>query len=93
MTVGHASTFLDLLCSQVPDAVLSLNNALAENQLESAYRMMPAVDFSHEILAPQPNRLLVVRDRTSGWADLGSPSRVMEILARNNPNRRKELQR
>jgi mannose-1-phosphate guanylyltransferase len=84
VTVGHVRTLLDLLCSQVPDVVLSLNKALAENQLEAAYRLMPAVDFSRQILAPQPHRLLAVRDRTSGWADLGSPTRVMDILARNN---------
>jgi hypothetical protein len=28
--------------------------------------------------------LLTVRDTASGWADLGSPARVMVILARNN---------
>jgi mannose-1-phosphate guanylyltransferase len=84
VTVGRASTFVDLLCSQVPDVVLSLSKALAEDELETAYRLMPAVDFSRQILAPQPHRLLAVRDGTSGWADLGSPTRVMDILARNN---------
>jgi hypothetical protein len=84
VTVGHASTFLDLLCSQVPNVVLSINKALAENALEAAYRLMPAVDLSRQVLAPQPHRLLAVRDRTSGWADLGSPTRVMDILDRNN---------
>ncbi|PYT22582.1 MAG: hypothetical protein DMG57_34815 [Acidobacteria bacterium] len=84
VTIGHASTFLDLLCSQVPNIVLSINRALADNELEAAYRLMPAVDFSGQVLAPQPHRLLAVRDTASGWADLGSPSRVMDILARNN---------
>jgi mannose-1-phosphate guanylyltransferase len=83
VTVGHAKTFLDLVCSHVPDVVLSLSKALAEKELDFAYRQMPAVDFSRQVLAPQPHRLLVVPDTTSGWADLGSPTRVMEILARN----------
>jgi mannose-1-phosphate guanylyltransferase len=83
VTVGRASTFIDLLSSQVPDAVLSLNRAFSENELEDAYRLMPAVDLSRQVLAPQPHRLLAVRDRTSGWADLGSPTRVMDIVARN----------
>jgi mannose-1-phosphate guanylyltransferase len=83
-TVGRASTFLDLLCSQVPNVVLSLNKALAENELEAAYTLMPAVDLSRQLLAPQAHRLLAVRDTTSGWADLGSPTRLMDILARNN---------
>jgi hypothetical protein len=64
--------------------VLSLNKALAENELDVAYRLIPAVDLSRQILAPLPHRLLAVRDRTSGWADLGTPTRVMDILARNN---------
>ena len=74
VTIGHASTFLDLLCSQVPNIVLSINRALADNELEAAYRLMPAVDFSGQVLAPQPHRLLAIRDTASGWADLGSPS-------------------
>jgi mannose-1-phosphate guanylyltransferase len=84
VTAGRASTFLDLLCSQVPDVVLSLNKALVENKLEVAYQAIPAVDFSRQVLVPQPHRLLTVRDTASGWADLGSPARVMDILARNN---------
>jgi mannose-1-phosphate guanylyltransferase len=82
VTVGHARTFLDLVCSQVPDVVPSLTNARAENELEAAYRVMPTVDFSRQVLAPQPHRLLAVPDATSGWADLGSPTRVMDILTR-----------
>jgi mannose-1-phosphate guanylyltransferase len=82
VTVGHANTFLDLLCSQVPEVVLSINKALAEKELEAAYLLMPAVDLSREILAPQPHRLLATRDATSGWADLGNPTRVMDILRR-----------
>jgi mannose-1-phosphate guanylyltransferase len=41
VTVGYASTFLDLLCSQVPSVVLSINKAMAENELDAAYRLMP----------------------------------------------------
>jgi mannose-1-phosphate guanylyltransferase len=83
VTIGHASAFLDLLCSRVPDVVLSINKALAEGELDTVYRLMPVVDFSRQVLAPQPHRLLVVLDTASGWADLGNPSRVMEVLARN----------
>jgi mannose-1-phosphate guanylyltransferase len=83
VTVGDAKTLLDLVCSQIPDVVLTLTKALAENELAVAYRLMSAVDFSRQVLAPQPHRLLAVPDTTSGWADLGSPTRVMDILARN----------
>jgi mannose-1-phosphate guanylyltransferase len=82
VTVGRANTFLDLLCSEVPDLVLSINYALARNDLGTTYAQMPAVDFSRQVLVPQPQRLLVVRDAGSGWADLGSPDRVIDILAR-----------
>jgi mannose-1-phosphate guanylyltransferase len=84
VTVGQAGTFLDVLCAEVPNVVLAINKALADNDLETAYRVMPAVDLSREVFAPQPHRWLAVRDTTSGWADLGSPTRVMEILARSN---------
>ena len=84
VTVGFASTFLDLLCSQVPEIILSINEALADNELEAAYRLLPSIDLSRDVLAVQPHRLLAVADKTSGWADLGSPRRVMDILARNN---------
>jgi mannose-1-phosphate guanylyltransferase len=68
VTLGRAVTFLELLCSQVP---------------EVAYGPLPTVDFSRDILAPQAHRLLVLRDEASGWADLGSPARVLDILTRN----------
>ena len=84
VTAGRASTFLEALSAEVPNVVLAINKALADNELEAAYGVMPAVDLSRQVFAPQPHRLLAVRDLTSGWADLGSPTRVMETLARNN---------
>jgi mannose-1-phosphate guanylyltransferase len=83
VTVGHAKTFGDLVCAQIPDVVLSLSKALAQDELDAAYRRMPAVDFSRQVLANQPHRLLTVPDTTSGWADLGSPTRVLDILDRD----------
>jgi mannose-1-phosphate guanylyltransferase len=84
VTVGRASAFVDLLSSHRPEMVLSINEALAENELEAAYQLMPAVDLSRHVLALRPRRLLAIPDMTSGWADLGSPARVMDTLARNN---------
>lgn len=83
VTVGHVKTFLDLFCSEVPEVVRSLDRALAEDELETAYQILPAVDLSRHILALQSHRLLAVSDTTSGWADLGSPTRVLDILARD----------
>jgi len=82
VTVGRAATFLELICSEVPDVV----RVLAENDLAAAYASVPSVDFSRDILAHQAKRLLVVRDSTSGWADLGSPDRVVGLLSKKaNP--------
>jgi mannose-1-phosphate guanylyltransferase len=81
--IGRASTFLELLCSQVPEAVLAVTRALADRDLDPAYGFLEAVDFSHDVLAHQPHRLLVLRDESSGWADLGTPTRVVHALARN----------
>jgi mannose-1-phosphate guanylyltransferase len=83
VTIGSAATFLELLCSEVPDVVLSLARALADNDLASTYARLPSVDFSRDVLAHQAKRLLVLRDSGSGWADLGSPARVLGLLARN----------
>ena len=83
VTIGSAATFLELVCSEVPDVVLSVTRALADNDLAPTYARLPSVDFSRDILAHQANRLLVLRDSGSGWADLGSPDRVLGLLAKN----------
>jgi mannose-1-phosphate guanylyltransferase len=83
VTVGRATTFFEMLCSQVPEAVLAISRAMAENTLDPAYASLDTVDFSRDVLANLPHRLLALRDRTSGWADLGSPTRVLETLSRN----------
>jgi mannose-1-phosphate guanylyltransferase len=83
VTIGSAATFLELVCSEAPNAVLSVTRALANNDLTSTYAWLPSVDFSRDILARQANRLLVLRDSGSGWTDLGSPNRVLRLLAKN----------
>jgi mannose-1-phosphate guanylyltransferase len=83
VTVGSAATFLELVCSEAPDVVLSVTRALADNNLAPAYARLPNVDFSRDILARQANRLLVLRDSGSGWTDLGTPDRVLGLLAKN----------
>src|SRR5579864_3427030 len=75
----------NLLCAEIPDVVSSIAAALTDKDLDSAYRGVLTVDFSHAVLVPQPHRLLVVRDAVSGWSDLGNPTRVIDTLTRNNP--------
>jgi mannose-1-phosphate guanylyltransferase len=78
VSVGLADTFLELLCSQVPNVVFSLS------QNPMAYETVRSVDFSRDVMANEPHRLLVIEDDTSGWADLGNPSRLIEILRSNH---------
>jgi mannose-1-phosphate guanylyltransferase len=80
---GLAATLLDILCARVPEAVISVAKAMADLALETAYPLLETVDFSRDVLAHEARRLLVLRDRKSGWADLGSPDRVFETLARH----------
>jgi mannose-1-phosphate guanylyltransferase len=83
VTVGRARTFLELLGSQFLETVILAAQALANLDAEGAYGQLPSVDFSRDVLVEESNRLLVLRDRDSGWADLGSPPRVLETLTRN----------
>ena len=83
VTLGRATAFFEMLCSEVPEAVLAISRAMADNTLDAAYAPLDTVDFSRAVLANLPHRLLVLRDRTSGWADLGSPARVLDTLSRN----------
>jgi mannose-1-phosphate guanylyltransferase len=83
VTVGRAATFLELFCSQVPQSVTSLRQSIANVSLDSAYHQLPAVDFSRDVLTHVTRRLQVLRDRTSGWVDLGSPARVLATLTQN----------
>ena len=83
VTVGRAATFLELFCSQVPQSVTSLRQSIANVSLDSAYHRLPAVDFSRDVLTHVSRRLKVLRDRTSGWVDLGSPARVLATLTQN----------
>jgi hypothetical protein len=68
---------------QVSEAVLAISRAMANDTLDVAYPALDTMDFSRDVLANVPHRLLVLRDRTSGWADIGSPARVHDTLSRN----------
>jgi len=82
VTIGRASAFIDVLCQAAANPMLRLAAGMLENDLVSAYRSTPAIDFSRDILASQPERLLVIRDTASRWTDLGNPNRVFDTLAR-----------
>lgn len=77
VTTGLASAFLELLHATAPQlaGLASLN----DRQLENTYQTMPSVDFSRAVSASAPQRLLVMEDADSGWTDLGSPRRIVDI--------------
>jgi mannose-1-phosphate guanylyltransferase len=80
VTVGHASAFLELLGSTIPDAMVKIADALARDDLDNAYRDLDTIDFSKTVLSREPHRLLVMPDAASGWTDLGDPDRVIETF-------------
>lgn len=49
------------------------------------YERLPLVDFSRDILQPQPQALRVMRVPECGWSDLGTPERVAATLRRLPP--------
>ena len=61
----------------------TVTRALAVNDLGSTFAHLPSIDFSRDILVHHSKRLLVLRDSGSGWADLGSPDRVLGLLAKS----------
>ena len=50
--------------------------------LQEAYTLMPRASFSRAVLEPHPEHLGVSRLRRVTWCDLGSPRRVLHVLAR-----------
>ena len=82
VTIGTVGTLIDVLCRTAPNAMLTLSAGILENDLASSYRSIASIDFSRDVLASRPQRLLVMRDAVSGWTDLGNPNRVFDALAR-----------
>jgi mannose-1-phosphate guanylyltransferase len=84
VTIGRAATFLELLCSRIPEVVASIGTAVTNGGFDATFQRLPSVDISREVFSPQPGRLLAFRDTESGWADLGTPKRVFDTLARSD---------
>jgi mannose-1-phosphate guanylyltransferase len=82
VTIGRAGAFVGMFDTSAPTVVPTLSTGIKAGDLGSSYRAIPRVDCSRDVLAPQPERLLVIRDAMSGWTDLGTPSRVFDTLSR-----------
>lgn len=83
---GSADALLQLYAPSHASSVALMRAAISEMEvsgtaaLASAYRELPAVDFSRDLLEPQASRLQVLRAPPCGWSDLGTPQRVIETL-------------
>ena len=83
VTIGLASTYLELLRTTVPQLAPILDADSLDGQLDKIYSSIALCDFSRSVLSRVPRRLLVLQDTTSGWTDLGSPRRVIDLLTRD----------
>jgi mannose-1-phosphate guanylyltransferase len=88
VVVGQIRTFEEVLAAAVPDvwcefaperAVLPFEDE--ETEFRRIYASVRSSDFSHEVLARQPDRLTVVELADAGWTDLGQPHRLLDVLA------------
>jgi hypothetical protein len=60
----------------------SFGTDLEEHTLNNLYSWIPTSNFSHEVLALQPDDLTVMQVSDVGWSDLGEPKRVFSTLQR-----------
>jgi mannose-1-phosphate guanylyltransferase len=95
VTIGRAGAFVGLFDTSARNVMLTLSTGVKASDLDWSYRTVPSIDFSRDVLASQPERLLVIRDAMSGWTDLGTPSRVFDTLSRQEtaPNWLESIQR
>jgi mannose-1-phosphate guanylyltransferase len=80
VTVGSGDAFLGLLGATVPHLLAAIGKWFSAPDLNQIYRELEPIDFSKDVLSAAPERLLVLRDGPSGWTDVGSPERAMDVL-------------
>jgi len=88
IVAGSVRAIIGLYGEAFPEALSVLRAAVREARCDgadsaaitAAYRRLPRVDFSRDILEPQSAKLQVLRGPRSGWSDLGTPNRVGDTL-------------
>lgn len=78
--IGKAAAFMEALEECVPQLMRSLQSYGGPHQWASLFARIRPADFSKDVLSRVTNRLVVMRDSNSGWTDLGSPGRVMNVF-------------
>ncbi len=75
--VGSVRAFLGMIVSAMPKAQEAIRRDHG-----SLYDVLPAGDFSRQVLSKCSDRLAVLRLRDMGWNDLGTPERIFATLDR-----------
>jgi mannose-1-phosphate guanylyltransferase len=83
--IGSLGAFRRLVSAAAPDLVRAFQPVECAPPDEASvvrnlYDALTPIDFSHDILAPQPNSVGVARLPNIGWTDLGQPARVQTFL-------------
>jgi mannose-1-phosphate guanylyltransferase len=86
--VTRARTLLSLFMTRQPDVVAKMHFAVAEDLRSSsnalattnAYRDLPNIDVSLQILQGAETHLRLIKANRCGWSDLGTPGRLGETL-------------
>lgn len=86
--IGTVETLIHLFANSLPDLYdsfedleRSLGTSLEARTAAKTYHDIPSVDFSHSVLAPNPDSLSVLSMEDCGWTDMGTVPRVLEMRA------------
>ena len=85
--VARAPSLLDLFRSRMPDCVQIFEKyaGMAEPQagfwLRQRYERLPVSDFSSDLLANLDRLVVLAWPEALGWADLGTPQRLIQWLS------------
>jgi mannose-1-phosphate guanylyltransferase len=85
--VSSVKALLETIASALPDLHSSFSSiqpiftsSAEPNAVERLYAQLEEVNFSHQVMALQPQRLAVLRVSGVRWNDLGEPKRVLASL-------------
>lgn len=94
VVVGRLSAFERMMAEAVPDAWGAFARLRGANTPEDEARIAQTVygtldssDFSRDVLARDPERLVVVNMPEAGWTDLGQARRVLAVLSERGEDR------
>ncbi len=89
--VARATSLLELFREAVPDLVRCftiLQRFLGSNRehviTNEVYSAIPSLNFSATVLAPRPERLLVIPTRHMRWSDWGRKERIAQTISSLN---------